>query len=67
MEHGIYRHFRGGLYTVLFEAVESTNGPDEGKPKVIYVSHETGRISCRLTSEFTAVIQGIGPRFMRVA
>ncbi len=50
---GIYRHYKGDLYRVLFTAHDSTNGkgPDIGKV-VVYVSLSTGQINVRKEWEF---------------
>lgn len=74
IEPGIYKHHKGGLYTVLFEARESTNGPTEGLQTVIYVSHTTGLPCTRLLKEFLGQVRietstGVVfiPRFERVS
>ena len=49
---GIYRHYKGGEYQVLGTARVSTNGPGEGKPVVVYVSCEDGKLYARDEDEF---------------
>jgi hypothetical protein len=34
---GLWEHYRGGFYWVLFVALCSTNGPDEGRLMVVYM------------------------------
>ena len=53
---GIYEHYKGGRYTVLFTARVSTNGLTEGERLVIYVSHTTGDVCARDLDEFTASV-----------
>lgn len=53
-----YRHYKGGLYRVLFIAHDSTNGPDCGRSLVIYVSLSTGRINARTEEEFGGMVDG---------
>jgi hypothetical protein len=62
---GIYRHHKGGLYTVLMTALESTNGRERA-PVVVYVSHQDGSINVRDEREFHEQVQGV-PRFELVA
>ena len=49
---GIYVHHKGGRYRVLFTARVSTNGPDEGKSVVVYVSLTKGTLHVRDESQF---------------
>jgi hypothetical protein len=67
---GIYRHYKGGLYRVLFEAHDSTNGPHEGRSLVVYVSLTTGRINVRASDQFVDSVGVVGyaatPRFALV-
>jgi hypothetical protein len=49
---GNYRHFKGGLYTVIGTARHSTNDANEGKDDVLYVDHNTGKLDSRLQKEF---------------
>ncbi len=62
---GIYRHYKGGLYRVLFNATESTNGPHNGRELVVYVSLAKGAIRVRAEDEFHEGA-GDGARFVRV-
>ena len=39
LEHGPYRHYKGGTYTVLFMAERHTHN---GDVDVVYVSHDHG-------------------------
>ncbi len=59
---GIYRHYKGGLYRVLFVAHESTNAR-EGNGVVVYVSLKTGRINVRDEGEFHSTSPLGVPRF----
>lgn len=55
---GIYRHYKGGYYRVLFTARDSNNdsiSPDQ--LVVVYVSCKTGRAATRNASEFTQVVE----------
>lgn len=52
IQQGVYRHYKGGMYTVLMAARCSDNGPNEGESVVIYVSHTTGNVCARLAKEF---------------
>ena len=67
---GIYRHYKGGLYRVLFTAHDSTNGPREGSTVVVYVSLTTGRINVRAADQFVEPVGAVGyastPRFALV-
>lgn len=54
----VYMHYKGGRYKVLFEGIIATNGPDEGKPVVIYVSMTNGKIFVRDFHEFHGVVNG---------
>lgn len=49
---GIWKHFRGGLYRVLLTGRNSTNGPDEGREVVCYVSLTTGKVNFRDEQQF---------------
>lgn len=54
---GIYKHYKGDLYRVLFMAHESTNGtPLHGKFYVVYVSLKTGRVNVRWEHEFHSMV-----------
>lgn len=55
---GLYRHYKGAHYRVLFLAKNSTNGADEDRNEVVYVSlSEPGRISVRSEEEFESTVQ----------
>ena len=60
----IYRHYKGGLYRVLFEARQATNG-QASTMTVVYVSLATGIIFVRDSDEFYDAVDGI-PRFTLV-
>ena len=50
---GVYRHFRGDMYRVLFTARNTTSGVDYAQHMVVYVSLYTGgTVSCREVLEF---------------
>lgn len=49
---GLYKHYKGGLYRVLFTAWESTNGRPR-EEVVVYVSLEKGTVNVRLLEEFS--------------
>lgn len=53
---GVYKHYKGGYYRVLFVAKNSNNsGHDEDV--VVYVSlSEPGRISVRNADEFDEIV-----------
>lgn len=55
VEPGVYRHYKGGFFTVLFDATESTN-KRAGTRVVVYVSHTTGRVHTRDAAEFLEVV-----------
>ncbi len=60
---GIYRHHKGGLYRVLFQAIESTN-ERAGIPVVVYLSMTKGTIHVRTLEEFNRFVDGtFTPRF----
>ena len=68
MSGKVFRHYKGGLYTVLFEAQDATNRADRDE-MVVYVSHTTGKIYCRLNVEFFDLAEVNGKyvkRFERV-
>jgi hypothetical protein len=50
---GRYRHYKGGLYTLLFVAPDTTNGREDRKIAV-YVTHQDGVIRARDLAEFEA-------------
>lgn len=47
----IYEHYKGGRYTLLHKAYNSTNSSDRTE-MVVYVSHTTGGIFVRESTEF---------------
>lgn len=55
-----YRHFKGGLYTVLCIAEHTEHGDD----MVVYVSEENGKIYARPQSMFSGMVQS-GDVFVR--
>ncbi len=62
----VFRHHKGGLYTVLHEGVlESTNGRVR-EACVVYRSHETGGLNVRTEREFYEDVSPGTPRFSRV-
>jgi hypothetical protein len=66
IKQGVYRHYKGGLYTVLMAARCSDNGPNEGENVVVYVSHTTGNVCTRLAKDFYGMVGGV-ERFQFVA
>lgn len=52
-----YTHYKGGLYTVLFVAEETTNTRKGSAGGVVYVSHTYGKIKYRDLDEFTEEVQ----------
>jgi len=53
----VYRHYKGGLYRVLDDNVMcSTNGLDDGKRMVLYVSMTNGRVFTRTHEQFFELI-----------
>ncbi len=80
IQPGVYKHFRGGMYTVILIAQDSTNSrerPDGSKNHiVIYVSHTNGKVFARDLDEFIELVKWpahrtpneelrLHPRFMR--
>ncbi len=53
---GVYEHYKGGRYRVLFIARNSTNGHNEGQPVIVYVSLTTGSICVRYEAEFNSKV-----------
>lgn len=51
---GVYRHYKGGLYRVLFTAREATNGAYTDRSVVVYVSLAFGHVNVRDEVEFHA-------------
>ena len=61
---GRYRHYRGGIYVVLFTAQHS----EDGKPYVVYMNEMHGTYYIPTDKEFSADVQvdsenGGVPRF----
>ena len=50
-EPGVYQHQKGGTYTLLFVATESTN-VREGVLTCVYVSHTYGSVRVRELTEW---------------
>ena len=59
--NGVYKHFKGGLYTVLFGGTDV----DTMTSKVIYQSHETSKIWVRDYEEFVGYKVKDGKRIKR--
>jgi hypothetical protein len=63
-----YKHYKGGLYTVLFVAEETTNARKGNNGGVVYVSHTYGKIKYRDLDEFIEQIEWsdgeVRPRFI---
>ncbi|MDP3954668.1 MAG: DUF1653 domain-containing protein [bacterium] len=63
----VYKHYKGGLYTVLMLADESTNKL-VGRKVVVYISHTYGKIKVRDLNEFNQKIKWpdgkVRPRFI---
>lgn len=53
---GLYGHWKGGLYSVLFVAKTSTNG-SASENTVVYVSMTTGKVLARDEREFAETVQ----------
>lgn len=60
---GLFRHYKGGLYRVLFVAHDSTN-VREGGAVVVYLSLTTGRINVRDEAEFRGTVPAPGSNDM---
>lgn len=60
---GLYRHYKGGVYTVVGVAHDSTNGPGEGRWLVIYISADVGILNARDINQFFGAVDGGIPRF----
>lgn len=65
IQQGVYKHYKGGLYTVLMAAVSADNDDDRDNV-VVYVSHTTGQVYTRKAEEFFGISHGV-PRFEFVA
>jgi hypothetical protein len=62
---GVYHHYKGGYYRVLFTAITSTNA-QQGRPVVVYVSLTKGTIHVRDEEEFHELVNWAAdehPRF----
>lgn len=64
LKPGRYKHYRGGIYIVLFTAAHS----DDGKPYVVYMNEKHGTYYIRPLKEFTSNVMedsedGGVPRF----
>ena len=66
VQQGVYKHYKGGLYTVVMAARCSDNGPNEGENVVVYISHTTGKVCTRLAKDFFGKVGGVD-RFTFVA
>lgn len=53
---GLYRHYKGGMYTVLFTAWNGNND-EEREEVVVYVSHSKGTLNARKKSEFVECVE----------
>jgi|CXWL01.1.fsa_nt_gi hypothetical protein len=53
---GEYIHYKGGTYTVLSVAKDSTN-EREGTAVVVYKSHSNGETYCRDLAEFVQPVE----------
>lgn len=59
---GIYKHYKGGLYRVLF----LVRHHDSGEPMVVYASLDRGTLNVREWPDFIALVEVNGepmPRF----
>jgi hypothetical protein len=67
MKQGIYKHHKGGFYSVLCVARDSTNNSmAHGRKVVVYMSLTTGEICTREIGEFCELVEtstGPQPRF----
>lgn len=54
-ELGLHAHFKGGFYSLLMFATDSTN-ERVGTPVAVYVSLTTGRVHVRALAEFTELV-----------
>ena len=52
-----YKHYNGGLYTVLFWTEETTNSRKGNNGGVVYVSHTYGKIKYRDFDEFVEDVE----------
>jgi hypothetical protein len=62
----LYRHYKGGLYRVLFDDAKHT---ETGEELVVYISVETGKVWVRPVKMFFELVgtaNGLVPRFEEV-
>jgi hypothetical protein len=54
----VYRHYKtDSLYRVITDrAILTTNGPDDGRPAVVYVSLTNGHVFVRAFDEFYSAV-----------
>ncbi len=52
----VYEHFKGGRYTVIHIADDSTN-ERVGRKSVVYVSLTYGTVKCRDLEEFNELVE----------
>ncbi len=62
IRQGVYRHYKGGLYSLLMLGRCCDNGPGEGEEVIVYVSHQTGQVCTRFASQFFSKV-GLKDRF----
>ena len=60
---GVYRHYKGSLYTVLMQATHSETQED----MVVYLSQETQKVWVRPAKMFSELIELNGRRIRRFA
>lgn len=54
---GVYKHFKGGMYRVLFTAVNANNRADYDGFMVVYMPlYGNGAITCRSEREFNGLV-----------
>jgi hypothetical protein len=68
---GLFQHYKGAYYRVLFVAKDSNNGPNNDRNVVVYVSLSAlGRVSTRYEDEFDEDVQNelnvVVKRFTRI-
>ena len=59
---GVYRHWKGGHYRVLFVANDATNGLRGERNIVVYLSMADGRIYSRPENEFHELVPRTPPQ-----
>lgn len=62
---GVYQHYKGGYYLVLFTADDSNNFADH-ELGVVYISLDRGKANFRRLTEFLEEVDG-KPRFKYIA